>query len=442
MLRDYQQSAYDSIRKELRTHNGVCVVQPCRSGKTWIIKEIVDHACIKGSKVLILAHRHLLINQHKQVIQNCRIASVFTEVNHLGENGPVDLIIIDEAHLSEAKSYKKVCEFYGCKRILFTATAKRLDNKPLSLCDVIINGISADELIDKGYISPYMLYAPKLNIDLSNISMSGSDFNNEEVSAVMMDKKIYGDIIRYYHELAEDKQIIAYCVNVAHSKSICDLFNSNGIAAVHMDATTPEKEREQIISDFKSGKFQVLCNCNLISEGITLPECDCCMLLRPTQSETLYIQQACRCLTPNKDKVAVIIDFVGNCYAHGTPTERREYFINDSRKRIRNSSREPEVVARECKHCLRVYPGNDRICPYCGADNGKTQKQIAEDKKAELELVEQLEKKKARIEVGMAKDFGALVQLAISRGYKYPDKWAQWILRSREQKKHAKKKSS
>lgn len=436
MLRDYQQRSYDSIRKELRTHTGVCDVEPCRSGKSFIIKEIVEHACMKGSKVLVLAHRHLLINQHKKIIQNCRIESVFTEVNHLGEHGPVDLIIIDEAHLSEANSYKKVCEYYGCKRILFTATAKRLDNKPLSLCDVIINGISGDELIELGHVSPYELYAPKLNIDLSSVSMSGSDFNNQEISDIMMDKKIYGDIIKYYHELAEGKQTIAYCTNIAHSQSICELFNNNGIKAKHMDASTPEKEREKIIHEFKNKEFQILCNCNLISEGITLPECECCMLLRPTQSETLYIQQACRCLTPGENKVATIIDFVGNCYAHGTPTEKRTYSLTDTDKRIRNSSRQPEVTARECKACFRVYKGTDPICPYCGNNNGKTRKQIEADEKAELEKIEKLEKKRARMEIGMAKDYGALVKLAVERGYKNPSWWAKKILSSRKKKQN------
>ena len=435
MLRDYQQQSYDNIRKELRTHQGVCDVEPCRSGKSYIILEIVESACRKGSKVLILAHRHLLIEQHKELIKNCRIESVFTEVNHLGEHGPVDLIIIDEAHLSEAPTYKKICEFYNCKRILFTATAKRLDGKPLTLCDVIINGISGDELIERGYVSPYEMYAPKINIDLSKVSMSGSDFNNKEVSDVMMDKKIYGDIIKYYHQLAEGKQSIAYCVNIAHSKSICELFNNNGIKAKHIDATTPEKVREQVIQEFKRKEFQILCNCNLISEGITLPECDCCMLLRPTQSETLYIQQACRCLTPNKDKVAIIIDFVGNCYAHGTPTEKREYTLSNTMKRVRNSSREPEVVARECKHCFRVYRGNNRICPYCGGDNGKTRKEIEIEKEAELERVRAETIKQRSMEVGMCKDYGALVKLAIDRNYKYPTKWAKKILAARKQKK-------
>ena len=433
-LRDYQQDMYDKIKEALKTHKGVCGVLPCRSGKSWIMKKIVESACLKGSKVLILAHRRLLLSQHSKIIQNARLESVFTEVNHLGEHGKVDLIIIDEAHISGAESYKKVCEFYNCKRILFTATAKRLDNKPLSLAEIIINGISGDELIERGYVSKYELYAPKLDINLKKVEMSGSDFNNEQLGEVMLDRKIYGDIIKYYHKLAEGKQSIAYCTNIKHSLSIRDLFNDNGIPAVHMDASTPEKEREKIMSDFKEGKYKILCHCNLISEGITVPECECCLLLRPTQSETLYIQQACRCLTPREGKTAIIIDFVGNCYAHGTPTEKREYTLDEKQIRIKNPSREPEVTARECSNCLRVYRGTDPICPYCGFDNKKTRKQIKEDEKAELERIQKIERVQKSREQGMAKSYEELVQIGYKRGIKNPRGWAWYVWNGRKNK--------
>ena len=432
MLRDYQLDIYNRIRDELRIHDGVCAVLPCRSGKSYIMKEICDSAMRKGNRVLILAHRKLLLFQHSKLINNCRFASVFTEVNHLGEYPNPDLIIIDEAHISGANSYQIVCNYYKCKRVLFTATAKRLDNKPLNLCDVIINGIDADTLIKRGMIAPYDLYAPKLNIDLSNVSMSGSDFNNDELSNTMCDKKIYGDIIKYYRMYANNRSAIAYCVNIKHSKSVCDLFNANGIPACHIDATTPENERNNIIDNFKAGLFTILCNCNLISEGITLPECECCLLLRPTQSETLYIQQACRCLTPLPNKKAVIIDYVGNCYTHGMPTEKRIYTMQTGK--IRNASREPDVIVRMCNKCFLVYKGNSRICPYCNHDNGKTKKEIEMDAKAELERITAIKQKQARMEVGMARTEQELIDIGIKRGYKNPKYWAKMILTARKGK--------
>lgn len=434
-LRDYQQEAYDAIRNYMRQGKNPCVVLPCRSGKSYIMKEICDNAYKKGSNTLVLAHRRLLLKQHARLLKTARLESVFTEANHLGEHGKVDLIIIDEAHLSNAMSYQKVCEYYKCPRILFTATAKRLDGTPLNLCDVIYNGISGDELIKREMIAPYELYAPKLNIDLKKVSMSGNDFNNTELGEMMCDKKIYGDIVNNYRRLAGGMQAIAYCVNVKHSLTVCALFNSCGIPAVHIDSGTSEKVRESVMRDFKKGKFKILCNCNLISEGITLPECDCVLLLRPTQSETLYIQQACRCLTPRLGKRAIIIDYVGNVFTHGMPTEKREYTLDATAPRVRNPSREPEVLVRMCKSCLMVYKGTSPICPYCHHDNGKTKKQIEEDKKAELERITEAKRKQARREVGMAQTYEDLVALGERRGYKNPRYWAKIIIESRNNKR-------
>ena len=138
MLRDYQITIYNQIREALAHRQNPCAVLPCRSGKTYIMEEICENAHKRGSNVLILAHRRLLLRQHSKLIKNARLESVFTEVNHLGEHGHIDLIIIDEAHISGANSYLKVCEYYKCPVIGFTATAKRLDNKPLSIFNIIL----------------------------------------------------------------------------------------------------------------------------------------------------------------------------------------------------------------------------------------------------------------------------------------------------------------
>lgn len=183
----------------------------------------------------------------------------------------------------------------------------------MDLFDVIVEGITAKELIQRGAISDYNYYAPDLNIDLSKVRKGFGDYNNQDLGEAMSSKRIYGDILKYYNLLAKGKQAIAYCVNVAHSEEVCKMFNDNHILARHIDSHTKEKEREEVLKDFKDGKFKILCNCNLISEGITLPTCEVGLLLRPTQSTCLYIQQACRTLTPVEGKKAIIIDFVRKC---------------------------------------------------------------------------------------------------------------------------------
>lgn len=424
MLRDYQQNVFENARNELAKTSGVCVVLPCRSGKSYIMLEICKN---QNKNILILAHRNILLEQHKKLIdfKNVRIESVFTEVNHLGENGKVDLIIIDEAHISASDSFKKVCNYYNCKVIGFTATPCRLDGKPLNLFKKLIIGISANELIERKCIADYDLYAPKLDVDLSNVA----NLSIDSIAEIMLDKKIYGDIIENYKRLANNKKAIAYCVNVKHSMTICKLFNDNGISAVHIDSHTDKSERLKAISDFENGKYQIICNCNLISEGITLPNCDCCLLLRPTQSLTLYVQQSCRCLTPNGQK-KVIIDFVGNCFLHGMPTDNFEWTLTEDIK-PKNYNRCDDVLIRICSKCYRAYPTKiGRICPFCGNDNGKTKKEIEQDKQIELEKIKKIEKRKQ----GMARDYKSLVELGKSRGYKNPGFWAKKIIESRTKK--------
>ena len=418
MLRDYQQDVYDRARKELKNHKGVVIVLPCRSGKSYVMEEICRASQKKNSKVLILAHRNILLEQHRKLIDypNVRIVSVFTEANHLGENGPVDLIIIDEAHISGCKSYHDVCDYYKCKIIGFTATPSRLDGRALDLFDIIVEGISANALIKRGAISDYDLYAPKLKIDLSGVSVNDGDYSTVQLEEIMCNNKIYGDIIANYEKLAKGKQSIAYCTSIKHSKIICDLFNKAGYSSKHIDATTPEKERIQIMQEFKDKKFLILCNVNLISEGITLPSCEVCLMLRPTQSLALYIQQACRALTPQEGKKAIIIDYVGNVFRHGMPTDSHEWSLTE-RKKCKNPSGEPEILVRVCKECLRTYAGINPICPYCGFDNGKTQNQIKHEEQVELERITAIEKKRKRMEVGMQKTFAGLVEIAKERGY-------------------------
>lgn len=365
------------------------------------MKAITEAANKKGNKVLILAHRNSLINQHKELFKDIdwnltRIESVFTEVRHLGENGTVDLIIIDEAHISGASSYQKVCEYYNCPRIGFTGSPIRLDGKPLNLFDIIIRGIEAKELIQKGNISDYIYYAPDLNIDLSKVKKSCGDYNNQELGEAMSSKKIYGDIIKYYNMLAKDKQAIAYCVNISHSEEVCQTFNENGILARHIDSHTPEKEREETLQDFKDGKFKILCNCNLISEGITLPTCEVGLLLRPTLSLALYIQQSMRTLTPVEGKKAIIIDFVGNVFRHGFPTMEREWSLEKAVKEYYNENDDGSFKVRVCQECFNTFE-QAPVCPYCGAVYESTPIEIQNFKEIELKKVEEEKERKRQV---------------------------------------------
>lgn len=401
LLRDYQQDVYNRTLIEFKKGSkGVCVVLPCRSGKSYVMAAMAEGSLKKNKNVLILAHRNSLLNQHRELFKeleikhcNLRIESVFTEVRHLGEKGEVDFIIIDEAHLSGASSYQKVCKYYNCPRVLFTGSPARLDGKPLDLADSMVIGISASELIKQGKISNYDYYAPNLDIDLKNIKKTAGDYNNQQLGEAMSSKKIYGDILKYYNMLGKNEQAIAYCVNIKHSQDVCEMFNNNGISAVHIDSHTKEEDREKVMEDFKKGKYKILCNCNLISEGITLPTASVGLLLRPTLSLPLYIQQSMRPLTPVEGKKAIIIDYVGNVFKHGMPTMDRDWTLDKKVKEYDNENEDGTFKLRVCQECFSTFE-TAPVCPFCGAVYETTAIEIENFKEIELRKVEEAKEAK------------------------------------------------
>jgi superfamily II DNA or RNA helicase len=403
---------------------------------------------IQGAKgnVLVLAHRHTLISQHKELLESLdvltdkvRVESVFTEANRLDEYKPtdVDLIIIDEAHLSEAKSYRKVCEYYNCRRVLFTATPARLDGKPLTLADTLITGITANELIKMGAISDYDYYAPDLNINTDNVDMVAGEYNNGQLSELMCQSAIYGDILKYYCTLGENRQAIAYCTSVKHSEQTAKMFNDNGISAVSIDGSMSQKERNKKMDMFRNGKVQILCNCNLISEGVTLPNASVALLLRPTMSLPLFIQQACRVLTPVEGKRAVIIDYVNNVQRHGLPTDNHEWSLDKSVEKRKQHNDDGTLSIRQCSECFRCFKTANK-CPYCGYEYEVKGRELKAVKEVELKKIEAIEKaeqekqkKLAIMEQGKCKTYEELYELAKKRGYKNPSGWAYFIMKGR-----------
>ena len=423
-LRPYQSDVFMRIYKSYKQGHNPCVVLPCRSGKSYIIAKLCERT--KG-EVLVLAHRIELLSQLSELLSqfdNVRVASVFTEVRRLGKNPTPKIIIIDEAHLSEAMSYKRVAEYYSTsKRILFTATPARLDGNPLTLADDLIVGISMDELIKQGAVAEFNYYAPDLGIDTDQISIVAGDFNNKQLTDMMCQSKLYGDIVKNYKRLGDGRQAIAYCTSVKHADEIADLFNNNGISARSINGSTPKKIREQALSDFKSGKYKILCNCNLISEGITLPSASVALLLRPTQSLPLYIQQACRVLTPQENKRAIIIDFVGNFQRHGLPNTPHQWSLDKKLEVKKHINKDGSFSIRTCEKCFKVFK-TAPVCPYCGWKyevKGRELKQMQDVELKRITAEEQakieMHKKQMRIEVGACKTFNDLWKIQRERGY-------------------------
>jgi len=442
-LRDYQISSINKIRTAFKNGYRRPILRlDCGAGKTITSATMCIETAKRGKEVLFLIHRQELLQQTIATFKSLganldliKIGMIITVGNHLEDYNPT-LIIADECNFALSKTWLKVLNAYPNAYVIgLSATPIRLSGEPMgNVFDFIVEDITAEELIKRGNLCHYDMYAPKTIIDTQRISMRGGDFASDELDKIMSNPKIYGDVLKYFKQYADKKRTIAYCTSVKHAEQVSNTFNDAGYTSSSIDAKTPKKERERIIEDFKNGKIQILCNCDLISFGFDVPDCDCILLLRPTQSLALYIQQSMRCLRGKEGKRALILDFVGNAFRHGMPTEKREWSLVGKVK-CKNRDAEPDILVRQCTNCYRCYKGVNPICPYCGFNNGKTRGQIEEEKKAELEKITEIERKDKRKEIGMTKDEAGLIALAKERGYKSPHFYAKTIMKAREAKK-------
>ena len=402
-LRAYQEELVSKVREAwIHGKRAPCIVLPCGGGKSIIVAEIAKRTTDKHNKVLFLVHRKELCEQIENTFRRwgvdmlrCQIMMVQTASRRLGKIPPPTLIITDENHHSLANSYKKVYEaFPNAHRVGVTATPVRLDGSGLGdINDVLICGVSAKWLIEHNCLSAYDYYAPSL-IDLTGIKIKKGDYDITSVENLMLRKAIFGDVIGYYNKLAAGKQAICYCTSVRHSMETAMQFNIAGIEAAHIDGGTPKQERDRIIDDFRRGAIDILCNVDLISEGFDVPDCECAILLRPTQSLTLYIQQSMRCMRYKQGKRAIIIDHVGNYARFGMPDADRTWSLEGKKKEKYDVDKEDEVKIKECPECYAVFNAkNDEsapvmICPYCGYEFPKKERAQIEQEQSELVKVE------------------------------------------------------
>lgn len=440
MLRDYQQDLYrKTVEAFKQGYRRPLVVAPCGAGKSYLFAEMVRRT--KGN-TLILTHRQELKEQHEKLLQdlaipNARVAMILTEANRLGQYPKPALIVADEAHLSRSNSWMKVIQHYDTFTVGLSATPVRMDGKPLGdVFDTLIEGVDTRWLIEHERLAPYEYYAPTA-VDTDGLRKVAGDFVTADLEQLMNERAIYGDVIRFYRRFADGERTIAYCVSVDHARQTRDAFRAAGISAEYLSAGTPVGRRKQIMEDFRNGHITVLCNVGIIAEGVSIDEVSCCLLLRPTDSVALGVQQMMRCMRYMPGKTAKIIDFVGNVWRIGTPDEDRAWSLGEPLKRKPRLDGNGDFYIRSCPECYLTFQ-TAPVCPYCGAVYPLTPREIKAHQDIELAQItaEEAErmaaaKKASRIEQGRAQSFEELVALGRKRGYKNPAFWAAKVMRGR-----------
>ena len=437
-LRPYQVDLFNRITKSLKNGNKrVLGVLPCGGGKSYLFKAMVD--LTKNGYVLILTHRQELKSQHADLLADSnhhRLAMVMTEANRLGQYEKPSLIICDEAHLSRANSWVKVLEYYSDVPVVgLTATPTRLSGDPLGdIYQDMVEGVTVKELIEMHCLAPYEYYAPTV-VETDEIAVRMGDYVIKDLDTLMSNKAIYGDVISHYKHFADGEKSIAYCVSVKHAEMVAQAFRDAGYSAESVSANTPN--RLEIMEKFREGEITILCNVGIISEGISINDVTCCLMLRPTESVALGIQQMMRCMRYLPGKTAKIIDFVGNYTRVGLPDDDREWSLT---KQIKKKSLDENgnYPIRRCPECFLTFK-TAPICPYCGAEYPLSPRELKAHSEIELKRITQeeiervnAEKKRARMEVGRAKTYGELVAIGRKRGYDNPTGWAYMIMKGRK----------
>lgn len=440
-LREYQKEILQEIRNSyISGHNSPTLVLGCGGGKSCIAAEMAKLSTQKGKEVLFLVHRIELKEQIEDTFKwwgvnmnHCTVGMVQSISRKLDKIPPPDFIITDEGHHGLSSTYTKIYNYFpNAKKLFLSATPKRTSGEGLgSVSDDIIEGVATKWLINNNFLAPYEYYSSVL-IDCDKLKIKKGEYDQDSILEEIDKTAIYGSVIEGYKKFCNGKKSIIFCSSIEHSKKVANIFNENGIAAAHIDGKTNKQLRKEIMDKFRSGEIKILCNYEIISEGLSVDDCEACLLLRPTQSLILFIQSSMRCMRYKKDKTAIILDFVGNYTRFGLPDDDRDWKLNyEKRKRQATGN---AIAIRQCLNCYKVYKGTQPICPYCGNNNGKTKEQIKEEEKAELERILKAEKFKRKQEVWQCRTYGELVQYAREHSYKNPGGWAYYILQARKKK--------
>ena len=236
-------------------------------------------------------------------------------------------------------------------------------------------------LIENKRLSEYKIYAPKTQPSFESIKIRHGDYAVDEIEKVMDKPSLTGDAVTHYKKFANGLRAICYCVSIKHSKHVAESFNANGVPAVHIDGTSSEEEIKNAVSGFADGRYQILCNVELMTTGFDLSAqvnrdvpIEACILLRPTASVSLYLQMVGRALRM-KDDPAVILDHAGCCHRHGLPDDEHEWCLEGETSKKRKKQKN-ETPIKQCEKCYAIYRPTEPVCPSCGATNETRQRRI------------------------------------------------------------------
>ena len=340
-LRPYQREAKEAVFEQWE--NGTrktLLVLPTGCGKTIVFAKITEDCVSHGDRVLILAHRGELLEQAADKIAKAtglKCATEKAEESCLGSwfritvgsvqsmmretrlsRFPVDYfntIIIDEAHHCISDSYQRVLKHFPDAKVLgVTATPDRGDMKNLGqVFESLAYEYTLPKAIKEGYLSPIKAVTIPLQVDLTGVGMRSGDFKAGDLGTAL--DPYLESIAKEMEKYCKDKKTVVFLPLVKTSQKFRDILNDHGFQAAEVNGES--QDRAVILEDYAKGKYNVLCNSMLLTEGWDCPDVDCIVVLRPTKVRSLYCQMVGRGtrLAPGKDHL-LLLDFLWHTERH------------------------------------------------------------------------------------------------------------------------------
>lgn len=332
-------------------------------------------------KIISALHMAILGKDYTNPNARTAVASVDTLVNLKPDDAifkQTSLVICDEAHhcLRENKWGSAIGMFTNKRVLGVSATPERADRKGLGadsdgIFQTLILGVPMGWLIEQGYLSPYRIFAPPCDVDVSHVDVSKTtgDYNLTQLrKEVHKSRTLVGDIVSHYKRLAMGKLGLTFTVDVEEAVRVAAEYRANGVPAEVLTGKTPPMVRNNILNRFKNREILQLVNCELLTEGTDIPAVEVVSMARHTASFVLYCQIFGRALRPLEGKShAIIIDHVNNVIRHGLPDAHREWSLERGERRSRGK-RDDGIPVRACLNvqCLAVYERVHKACPFCG----------------------------------------------------------------------------
>ena len=397
VLRDYQTRSLTMLYDWMRQNDGhPCVVLPTGSGKSVVIAELCRQAVSEWpeTRILMLTKSMELITQNAQKLravwpnaplgiysasvgrkdlgEPITIGGPLSIVNVLDQLGSISLLIVDECHdisHKEEGTYRKIIAHLlsvnpDMRVVGYTASPYRMGHglitdKP-AIFDGMIEPVSIEELVHKGYLSILRSKSTDLRLSTEGVKKRGGEFIESDLQRAVdtedNNRRMVQEVIA---RASGRKSWMFFCTGVSHAEHIRDLLIEHGVSAVAVTGEMAKRDREQAISDFRSGKITAVTNVNCLSTGFDHAEIDLLVMARPTMSPGLYLQQAGRGMRVAPGKAdCLVLDFAGVVARHGP--------ITAVQPPSRQGKGEGDPPVKACPECHELVAISAKACSACG----------------------------------------------------------------------------